>query len=123
MKKMTVRINRSIYRIPLQEIVYLENERRKIHLHLVDGEYVFYGTFREVLEQLDDHFLCCSRSYILNKDHVRAMRHSEQYEIIMDDGRRILLCKNCFLRAKREFDRYIQERVRKRQDDHKDKNR
>ena len=109
MKTFTVKIKRSVYTFPLEDIVYMENELRKIRMHLTDGEYLFYGTFREARQQLDERFLQCSRSYILNKDHIRAMRQNGYHEIIMDNGGRIPLCRSTFSRAKSEFESYLRQ--------------
>lgn len=106
-KKLTVRSRGAVVAVPLDSIVYLENEGRKIRLHTQQGEYLFYGTFREVLPQLDGNFFLCSRSYILNREHIQAMRNHGQYEIIMDNGDHISLSKNLFLKAKHEFDVWL----------------
>ena len=104
MKTFKLRINRSVYSVPLKDIIYMENDLRKIHLHLAGREYVFYGTFRQVLEQLDERFLHCSRSFIVNRDHIRALRPGLPYEIVMDDGSSIPLCRNTFSRVRAEFE-------------------
>lgn len=106
-KTLAVKINRSVYAVPLGDIVYLENERRKIRLYMADKELLFYATFDQVFPKLDETFLRCSRSFILNMDHIRAMRQNSQDEIIMDNGRHILLGRTNFLRAKIKFDAYL----------------
>ena len=107
-RSLTVRINGSVYTVPFREIVLMENELRKIRLQQVNGEKLFYSTFAQVMEQLDDRFMQCSRSYILNMDHIRAMRQQGQHEVIMDNGRHIPLSKKCFLRAKNIFEDYLE---------------
>ena len=109
-RALTVRIRQSVYAIPLEEIIYLENELRKIRVKTIRREYLYYGTFREALEELDEAFLKVSRSFILNQKYIRAMRHNGHYEIIMADGRRIPLAKNSFLAAKHSFEQYLRQR-------------
>ena len=107
--KLAVRIKGAVIMIPLEEIVYMENDSRKIRLYMKEDEIMFYGTFRQVLPELNDHFLHCSRSYIANMDHIRALRKSDHYEILMDDGRCLPLSKKTFHRVKREFNLYLRK--------------
>lgn len=112
-RKLSIKIGGSVYTIPLDNIVYLENELRKIRLYLVDGELLFYGTFRQILPALDDHFLCCSRSYIANMDHIHALRQCGQYEIMLDNGQSFSLSKKSFLEVKSRFNAYLQKNTAK----------
>ncbi len=109
MKTLTVRIRGSVYLIPQEDIIYLENERRKIHLYMENEEYLFYGTFRQVLAQLDGSFLHCSRSFIMNKKHIQAFCNHDQYEVVLDNGVRIPLSKRLFDRAKSAFEAYLED--------------
>lgn len=106
-KTLAIKIRGDVYVIPLQEIVYLENRLRKIRVCLTNEELEFYGTFDDVLQRLDERFLRCSRSFILNREHIRAMRNCGQYEILMDNGDRLLFSKKLFHRAKNDFDAYL----------------
>ncbi len=111
-KKLPVRIRRSIYMIPLDEIIYLENELRKIRMHTTDeqGEYCFYGTFREISEELDHRFIGGSRTYILNAQHIRALvDEGGQYEVVMSNGHQLDFCKNSFLRIRQAYEMWIRE--------------
>ncbi|MBQ9015372.1 MAG: LytTR family transcriptional regulator DNA-binding domain-containing protein [Firmicutes bacterium] len=110
-KTLAFKIRGSVYAIPLREIVYLENRLRKIRICLSGEDLEFYGTFDDVLQRLDERFLRCSRSFILNKDHIRAMRHCGQYEILMDNGDRLLFSKKLFDRAKSDFDAYLRSKL------------
>ena len=111
-KTLTIKIRGGVYVIPLEEIVYLENRLRKIRVCMPGKEIEFYGTFDGVLQKLDGRFLQCSRSFILNKDHIRAMRQCGQYEIIMDNGDHLSFSKKLFLRAKNDFDAYLRAKMR-----------
>lgn len=111
-EKLTVKIKRSMYMVPLEQIVYLENELRKIRMYTTDdkGEYCFYGTFREVSEELDSRFIGGSRTYILNGKHIRALLdEGGEYEVVMGNGDRISLCKNSFLKVKEQYEMWLAE--------------
>lgn len=109
---LTVKIKRSMYMVPLEQIVYMENELRKIRMHTTDerGEYCFYGTFRQVSEELDSRFFG-SRTYILNGQHIRALvDEAGEYEVVMGNGDRISLCKNSFLKVKEQYETWLAEK-------------
>lgn len=52
--------------IRLCDIYYCEVINRKIYLHTADGTVDYYGKLKEVERQLDDRFIKCHRSYIIN---------------------------------------------------------
>ncbi|MBQ8986791.1 MAG: LytTR family transcriptional regulator DNA-binding domain-containing protein, partial [Lachnospiraceae bacterium] len=108
---LAVKIRGDVYVIPLEEIVDLENRLRKIRIRSSGEDREFYGTFDDVMQKLDERFLLCSRSYILNKDRIRAMRCGGQYEIIMDNGDHLPFSKKLFERAKNDFDAYLRAKV------------
>ena len=110
-RMLNVKIRGSVYSVPQEEIVYLENELRKICLHMRGREVLFYGTFEEILKELDERFLLCSRSYIVNMDHVRAMCHDENYEVVMDSGEHLIFSKNNYLKATAVFEEYLLQKT------------
>lgn len=60
---------RSIYRIPLTRILYFESCKRKILLHTVDGEEIFYNKLSEIQKELSGAsipFLRIHQSYLVN---------------------------------------------------------
>lgn len=66
-RRLTFRIRQTMYEIPWGEILYLEGDLRKIHLHTVLGEYTFYGKLEKLKEQLTPGgFFQCHKSYVVN---------------------------------------------------------
>ena len=63
---------KTTYRIPLQEILYFEKDRRKVIIRTKGPEEdpCFYGTMDEVMPQLDHHFLRCHNSYVVSLSSV-----------------------------------------------------
>ena len=51
-RRLTFCIRQTLYEIPWGEILYLEGDLRKVHLHTVLGEYTFYGRLEKLKEQL-----------------------------------------------------------------------
>ena len=102
------RIRRAIYSIPLSEIIYMEKKRRQVLLHTSEEEHLFYATCDEVTAQLDDRFLRCHRSYVINLAHVKAVNSGR---VLMSDGSLIILGGKAYGRTLREFEKYLRSRL------------
>ena len=54
---------------------------------MASSELVVYGSFHDLIPNLDERFLYCHRSYIINMDHVTAV--DEQFRL--DNGDSVLI--------------------------------
>ena len=89
-KNIIVKKNSVTYQIPPQNVVYMEKDLRRIVIHLsgmASSELVVYGSFHDLIPNLDERFLYCHRSYIINMDHVTAV--DEQFRL--DNGDSVLI--------------------------------
>ncbi|MCM1569586.1 MAG: LytTR family DNA-binding domain-containing protein [Roseburia sp.] len=70
-----------IYSKRLKEIVYIESNRRRIHIHCVDDELeIPYKTTEELLRELDsESFIQCSRYSILNRNYIEQIDYTNRY--------------------------------------------
>lgn len=77
-------IGKSIQRLYLDEIFYFACNGKKIDIHTEAGITTFYGTMREVVEQVDGKgFWTIHKSYIVNSSYVSIY----QYDAVqMTDG-------------------------------------
>ncbi len=69
--------------IYLEEIYYIEVINRKIYVYTQNGIIEYYGKLQEVQYQLDERFIKCHRSYIINIDY---LSHYENGMIQMKNG-------------------------------------
>ena len=99
-------INRGLYTVPFQDMVYLEKQKRQVRLITQNGEYLFYAGFQDLLPRLDGRFYRCHRSYVLNLDHVRGV-HSGT--ILMDNGIGIELGCKTYRRTRQRFEEYLRD--------------
>lgn len=60
------------FSVPFDEICYIESIKssHKLNLYYDNGIITFYGLLKDVHEQLDDRFLRCHKSIIINKDKI-----------------------------------------------------
>lgn len=69
------------YRISYNDILYFENELRKIHVHTIDKKISYYGRFEDLQDQLDSRFKRCHNSYIVNISKVKELKEKKfQFE-------------------------------------------
>lgn len=77
-------MHRKIFRIPVNEIIYLESRRNTVHIHSVKEEYHTVSTLSALFDDLPEGFLRIHRSFIVNKIFVRSYNKSE-VELSKDD--------------------------------------
>lgn len=82
---------RQTLRICQKQIVYFEKEKRKVHIHLENGEIVTcYMTFEELQNVLAMFFSRCHLSYIININKVKIV---ESTVVVMENGVNIPLTR------------------------------
>ncbi len=110
MKKFAVKTKNRIYIIELGNVVFFEKELRKIIVHTKTGNIEFYGRFSELISHLDERFLCCHRSYIINMDEIIVM---EDGNIYVSSNECIFFGRETYRKARKEFLRYLSKKFGK----------
>lgn len=62
------------YQLALSAVWYIESEGRKAYIHCGDSSIEVYDKLGTLWEQLDDRFVRCHQSFIVNLDRVTDMR-------------------------------------------------
>jgi len=57
----------------LNTIFYFEKDRRKIVAITSDGKYSFFGKFEDIMDKLNDRFVRCHNSYVVNLNSAKNM--------------------------------------------------
>lgn len=57
---------KGVERIPMNQILYFEKEKRKVHLHTQTERCTFYGKFSDVVRRTHRYFMRCHNSYVVN---------------------------------------------------------
>lgn len=71
-------------KIYINDIYFIETyPPNRIKIHYKNGEYVYINTLKEVMKELDENFMYCHQSFIINKNMVMG---KENKEIILKDG-------------------------------------
>ncbi|MBE5862932.1 MAG: hypothetical protein E7295_08790 [Lachnospiraceae bacterium] len=64
------RFGKNYYSIPVDDILYLCSDVRRIRVKTRQQEYEFNGLLKEVKEKLPRRFLSIHRSFVINREHV-----------------------------------------------------
>jgi DNA-binding LytR/AlgR family response regulator len=63
----TFKYNREIYKIPVENIIFIESINKTLYIHCIDGVRKMYGTLKEVAKKLSKYnFVKTHRSYLVN---------------------------------------------------------
>ena len=90
-----IKVKGQLYFIPLNDIIYLEKDLRKIIVHTRKGDLSFYGRFCDIMPFLDRRFVCCHKSFILNLAEIHILSREE---ILMSNGGYLKFGKRCYER-------------------------
>lgn len=73
--------------IPFEDIYFLEsaNSTHRINIYHRNGTYEGRGTLKELFSRLDDNFVYCHKSFIVNRMNIRAIDRKDR-KITFDDG-------------------------------------
>lgn len=82
---------KGVWQVRVNDIMYIESERRRLHIKTESDEITVYGQMGKLMEQLPEHFIRCHQSYLVNADYIRGItpRHLE-----LQNQKRIPISRN-----------------------------
>lgn len=92
------------YKIPYNDILYFENELRRIHIYTAEEKISYYGRFEDLAQQLDERFKRCHNSYIVNISKVKAL---ENKSFRFENGRVVPISRTYYPEIKKSFFEYL----------------
>lgn len=97
--------------VPINEIVYLEKDRRKINVFTIRKAvpYSFYGKFSDIEIYRTENFCRCHNSYDINLNYVRERSGNSFF---MSNGTKIPISRNKFQATKAQHDEFLQRGIR-----------
>ena len=93
-----------VQKVPLDQILYFEKEKRKIHVQTTEGVLTYYGKFEDMADQVDYRFLRCHNSYIVNITRVITMKNKK---FVFENRREIPISKSYYAEIKSIFLDYL----------------
>ncbi|MCM1134560.1 MAG: LytTR family DNA-binding domain-containing protein [Clostridium sp.] len=100
---LVIRIKGTYRSIPRENILYAENEARKVVLHLKEEQISYYAKMGDLEEILGGQFFRCHRGYLVNLNEVKGY---DTGNIQLKNGEVILMAKqkySAFVSAYMEF--------------------
>lgn len=76
-KKLLVKWKGEIIAVPFSQIRYLEGKLHKTYIYAVNREYQCGDRVETLKQQLDQRFLNCHKSYLVNMDYIYAFQRAE----------------------------------------------
>lgn len=75
--KLWIENRKGIFRVPFDQICYLEAREKKVFVRTLVEEMGIAGTLEKLAEKLPDNFKRCHRSFIVNTEHIVQIKLSE----------------------------------------------
>ena len=88
----------------LDSIMLIEQDLRKTLIYTEEDTYCVYAKIDEFVQYLDDNFLRCHHSCIINLDKVIKMKEQTVY---FESGFKITMGRDKFQSARQHFARYM----------------
>lgn len=104
-------IQKKVYTVYLGEVEYFESMKRKMIIHLKNGEeYEYYGTMKEVIDKVSTQlFTQIHHSFVINMDYVQ-MKSGET--IALQSGREIAITKKFHQSFQSAYRKYVLMRTK-----------
>lgn len=97
----------SVINIPFREILYVDSRNSKCIIHRKDGtDYTVYKRLCDIGNELDDRFLRCHQSYLVNMDYICAADKS----FLLVDGESIMISQRSLKESKQAYIDYLNRR-------------
>jgi two-component system response regulator AgrA len=86
-KKIMITVGDKIIPIDIAEIIYVETTAaHKLCLHSKNRSLDFNGELKTIEGQLDDRFIRCHKSYVINKDKIAAINKKDNTVTMSDNS-------------------------------------
>lgn len=90
-----------LIQLPYEDIYYFEKSFRKIKVYTLDETIEFYGTMKDLIEQIDNsYFIRCHQSYIVSKNKIKEI----QEDTIILNGK-----EEWYIPMSRAYKQYIRQ--------------
>lgn len=99
-----VKTGNSYHSIPLENIIYAENNGRKIILHTNGSTLEFYGKMNDLEGELGGGFFRCHRGYLVSMAYVSGY---DSGNIYLKNGDQIYLAKRKLAEFAKEYRAYL----------------
>lgn len=72
--------NDTVFRVKMNEIIYVKSDSHKTIIYRLDGEKPFYVSFKSIRSKVPDYFYCINKGILVNMNYVKRI---EQDEVVL----------------------------------------
>lgn len=102
--KLIITSRGNIIAVSFRDIIYLENQLHRVRVVLSDREYWCYERLDSVKKRLNEQFLACHKSYVVNMEHILEFRNME---VELSGGNRVPVSRSRYKESKSRFFTYL----------------
>ncbi len=106
--KLLIKQRGAVIVIPLKEIIYMESQLHKVNIVSVKENYLCNEQLSKIKERLNEQFLECHKSYVINMDYIQEFRNGE---VLLSNGEVLSVSKTKASEAKKKFFEYMSGRM------------
>ena len=103
-RQILIKIRNKNIMLHVADILYFENEMRKIIAHTVKGDLSFYGIMADMEKEAGVGFYRCHRGYLVNLSYVAEY---DMESILLTNGEKIYLSKDRYHDFVKQYMRYL----------------
>ncbi|GMQ55956.1 LytTR family DNA-binding domain-containing protein [Vallitalea sediminicola] len=82
-----VNVGSSIYHLEYRRILYFEAFQKKVYIHTPNQRIGYYDSLSELVKRLNDQFIRCHRSYLVNVDNIKKVFFTEMILEMKNGGK------------------------------------
>lgn len=99
-----IKTQKAVYKVPVDEILYIEKQLRLIFVYTHNNVYRFYGKINGITKYLGDNFFQCHSSFIINFNKITSMENGLFY---LEGGMTLRIGQNNYQNAKRYYQKFL----------------
>lgn len=92
-----------------RDIVCLEGVGHKVVIHTKKETYVCYEKLEEISKRLEQHFLSCHKSFLVNMEEISRL---EEHKLILMDGKEIPVSKKRYDQVRKRYFCYLGDAIK-----------
>lgn len=105
-KKLFIKTKQRNLSIPIEDILYIESQLRKVEIHLLKETIVAYASLKELESQLSPLFYRCHRGYLVNMAYIAEYKKDC---IVLANQQQIYLSKEKYGEFVKAYLRYLKK--------------
>ena len=74
-KRLSITYDRQTDFVPLSQVMYIEAQKQYILIHTISETYRMKGSLSDMEKQLDEYFIKCQRSFVVNLRYVTRIKN------------------------------------------------